>query len=97
MPKLMNCSKPPEPVVLSLTHDEAKAAALLDEYVAFFEKYGRVTWADPDASRRIVTGDVAGLIDVVFAKGRYVGGVSGADDADLAQFKIAVFDSNFSW
>jgi len=28
MAKLMNCSKPPEPVVLTLTHDEAQAAGL---------------------------------------------------------------------
>ena len=65
--------------------DESSAATLLDEYERFFEKYGKVTWKSPDASRRIITGKVAGLTDVVFAKGRYLGGVSGADDAELAR------------
>lgn len=65
--------------------DRASAEALLDEYVAFFKKYGQVIWTDPDESRRIVAGKVAGLTDVVFIKDRYLGGATGADDLETAR------------
>jgi hypothetical protein len=65
--------------------DEAAAAALLEKYQAFFEEYGRLVAEDSDASRRIVAGEVAGLVDVVFVKGRYLAGVAGAESAAVAQ------------
>ena len=76
--------------------DEASARVLLDEYERFFEKYGRVTWKGPQASRRMVAGEVAGLVDVVFVKGRYLGGVTGADDAELARRSAARFYDGLS-
>jgi hypothetical protein len=71
--------------------DEASAAALLDRYVLFFEEYGKVIWTEPDASRRIVAGDVSGMIDVVFAKGRYLGGATGAKDAAVGRKAATTF------
>ncbi|MGB2984794.1 MAG: DUF6599 family protein [Phycisphaerae bacterium] len=71
--------------------DEASARALLDQYMGFFEGYGRVIWKDPDALRLIVAGDVAGMIDVVFVKGRYLGGVTGAEDAEVARRATVAF------
>ncbi len=71
--------------------NEESAQALLDRYVAFFQRYGRLSWSDPDASRGIVEGNVAGMIDVVFAKGRYLGGVAGAEDSTAARKAAAAF------
>jgi len=69
----------------------SRAKALLDQYVASFEKFGRVIWRDPDASRLIVAGEVAGVIDVVFAKGRYLAGVAEAEDAELGRKAAMAF------
>jgi hypothetical protein len=65
--------------------DGDRAADLLDQYTAFFEKYGEVAWRDEDPARRMVAGEVAGVVDVVFAKGRYLGGVSGAGELEAAR------------
>jgi hypothetical protein len=65
--------------------DAASARALFDKYVEFFDNYGRVIWKEPDGSRPIVAGDVAGIIDVVFVKGRYLGGSAGASNAEAAR------------
>lgn len=65
--------------------DAASARALFDKYVRFFDDYGRVVWKEPDGSRPIVAGDVAGMIDVVFVKGRYLGGVASASNAEAAR------------
>jgi len=65
--------------------DEAEAGALYDRYGAFFQEFGRIAWRAADASKRIVAGEVSDVYDVVFVKGRYVGGVAGADDLDAAE------------
>jgi hypothetical protein len=65
--------------------DEPTAAAVLDQYRGFFEDYGKVIWEEEDATRRLIAGDVTGIIDVVFVKGRYVGGVTGADQLEPAR------------
>ena len=71
--------------------DESAVRSLLERYVGFFEKYGRVIAKEPEESPRIIAGDVAGMIDVVFAKGRYLGGVAGADDVESARKAAMAF------
>jgi hypothetical protein len=66
--------------------DSGQAAAdLLKRYEAFFREYGEVVWRDADPAKQIIAGDVAGEIDVVFIRGQYLGGVSGADDLEAAK------------
>ena len=65
--------------------DTSSAEALFDRYAGFFKDYGQVTWRDRDPARRIVAGEVAGVVDVIFAKGRYLGGVAGADQVESAR------------
>ena len=69
----------------------SSALAVLAEYERFFAKFGRVIWKSPETDPQMIAGEVAGVIDVVFAKGRYLGGVSGADDADRARKVAAAF------
>ncbi|MEE9293708.1 MAG: DUF6599 family protein [Phycisphaerae bacterium] len=76
--------------------DESTAGLLFHQYVGFFEKYGRVIWTDPDPGRRIVAGEASGVIDVVFANGRYLGGVAGAEDVGVARNAGAAFYDELS-
>jgi hypothetical protein len=39
----------------------------------------------------MVAGEVAGVVDVVFAKGRYLGGVSGASELEAAREAALAF------
>ena len=71
--------------------DEASAAALLDRYRGFFADYGRVLDQGAAPERRMIAGDVAGLIDVVFVKGRYLGGATGADHLPSARKAATAF------
>ncbi|UCF32582.1 MAG: hypothetical protein JSV78_09630 [Phycisphaerales bacterium] len=71
--------------------DGDTAGDLLRQYTAFFEKYGEVVWQDEDAARRMVAGEVAGVVDVVFAKGRYLCGVSGASELEAAREAALAF------
>lgn len=64
---------------------EQAAEELMKRYEAFFAEFGEVVWRDEDPARRIVAGEVAGEIDVVFVRGRYLGGVSGAEDFEAAK------------
>ncbi len=65
--------------------DESSARGLFDQYVGFFQRYGRVIGKPPEGSRLIVAGEVGGMIDVVVVEGRYLGGVAGAENAELAR------------
>jgi hypothetical protein len=65
--------------------NEAAAAALFEKYKEFFGEFGKIIWTDPDASRRILAGEASDVIDAVFVKGRYLGGVSAADDLETAR------------
>lgn len=76
--------------------DEASARALLDQYRGFMDKYGRVLSRGADETDTLVTGEVAGLIDVVFVKGRYLGGVAGAKQAAGAQEMCQAFYEGLS-
>jgi hypothetical protein len=71
--------------------DQASARALLEEYLAYFEEYGETIWADSDDDPRIVAGRAFGVIDVVFAKGIYLGGVAGAEDLEAARKTAVAF------
>ncbi len=71
--------------------DAATAEALFERYLGFFRDYGRILWEEPDTSRRIAAGDVAGLVDVVFVTDRYLGGVAGADDPEAAKSAATSF------
>jgi hypothetical protein len=65
--------------------DQAEAQRLLEKYREFFDGFGEVLWESPDASRRIIAGQAGDVIDVVFAKGRYLGGAAGAEDLEPAR------------
>lgn len=71
--------------------DSTSAEALFHQYLAFFERYGQVLWTESDPSRRMAAGTVSGVIDVVFAKGRYLGGVAGAGEVEAAKAAAAGF------
>jgi len=71
--------------------DAAAAQALFEEYLRAFEEYGKIVWQGPDANRLMAAGDTAGMIDVVFVKGRYLAGVAGADDVEPARKVAARF------
>ena len=66
------------------TDSNSSARELLGKYKAFVEQYGRVLPKSAEAADPLVTGEISGLIDVAFAKGRYVGGVIGAEKAAVA-------------
>jgi hypothetical protein len=76
--------------------DEAAARALFDAYLGYFEEYGRVVWTNADGPSRIAAGDASGVIDVVFVKGRYVGGAAGADDLERAKKAAVRFWAGFA-
>jgi hypothetical protein len=65
--------------------DEEAARALLEEYGRFFETYGKLLDDESGTFGGVVAGTVAGVTDAVFVKGRYLGGVAGADDPDQAR------------
>ena len=67
------------------------AAVLFDQYVVSFKEYGQVVWEDPDPARKLAAGDVYGAIDIVFASGVYLGGVTGADDLESARGAVMSF------
>ncbi len=73
---------------------EAAASGLLQRYEQFFGKYGQVLWTSDDPSRRMASGQVAGLVDVVFAKGPYLAGVAGASDEPAARKAATSFFDN---
>ncbi|HVP10133.1 MAG TPA: DUF6599 family protein [Phycisphaerae bacterium] len=65
--------------------NDAAAAAVFEKYKEFFGEFGKIIWTDPDTSRCIVAGEASDVIDAVFVKGRYLGGVSAADDLETAK------------
>jgi hypothetical protein len=71
--------------------DKASARALLGQYRAFIEKYGRILPTGTEDADDLLTGEVAGLFDVVFAKGPYLAGVAGAQDPAAAQRRCRTF------
>jgi hypothetical protein len=76
--------------------DQASARALLEEYRVYFEEHGETVWANPEDAPRIVAGRAFGVIDVVFAKGIYLGGVAGADDLETAKKAAVAFHEDLT-
>lgn len=72
--------------------DEARE--LQTKYEASFTDYGSVLWKDEESG--MVAGEAAGIVDVVFVRGRYLGGVTGANDAELAKAQATRFAETFS-
>ncbi len=70
---------------------QTEAKRLLDAYASFFEKYGKVLSRRTAEGYELIIGDASGVVDVVFAKGRYLGGVSGAEDARFAAAQAEEF------
>lgn len=83
--------------ILAFVHqadDAAAAEKLKSQYEAFFSDFGSIVWRSEDTAKRIVAGDVAGVTDVIFVKGRYLAGVAQADDVELAKQAAAwLFDN----
>ena len=71
--------------------DADAARALFGQYPRAFKEYGKIVWQDADPSRLMAAGEMAGMIDVVFAKGRYLAGVVGADQVEPARKVAADF------
>jgi hypothetical protein len=76
--------------------DEPSARALLDKYRGFMEEYGRVLARGEGETDVVLIGEVAGLMDGVFVKGRYLGGVTGAKDASAARQQAQAFYEGLS-
>lgn len=76
--------------------DEPSARALVDKYRGFMDKYGRVLARGDSEMDVVLIGEVAGLIDAVFVKGRYLGGVTGAKDASTARELSQAFHDGLS-
>lgn len=71
--------------------DAAAARGVFDSYEAFFKDFGSVLRHESGDGYELLIGESGGVIDAVFVKGRYVGGVSGCPDADLAGRRCAAF------
>jgi hypothetical protein len=70
---------------------DAAAVEVFEKYKEFFGEFGKIIWTDPDASRRIVAGEASDVIDAVFVKGRYLGGVSAAENLEIARKAASEF------
>lgn len=64
--------------------DEDAAREVIEKYVAFFKSYGKVLANDEYDTGRWAVGDTDDIYDAVFNVGKYVGGVSGADNPEKA-------------
>jgi len=75
--------------------DADSAAKTLAAYVQFFDDYGKVLQRGGDADS-VLVGESGGVIDAVFATGRYLGGVSGTTNAQQARRRAVAFRSLLS-
>lgn len=65
--------------------NEADAAKLVERYREYFIQDGQIIWNNESSDRHIFAGQASGVIDIVFVKGVYCGGVSGTDDLEKAK------------
>jgi len=70
-------------VFVHRAESEEAAAKVLSDYLAFFEEYGTVVNRPQDGGRFLV-GESGLVYDAVFVVGNYVGGSTGANDAESA-------------
>jgi len=68
-------------VFLSRQETPGAAAQVLGKYLEYLKGYGAV---EEGKDTPVHLGDLGGFYDAVFSQGRYVGGVSQAEDRDLA-------------
>jgi len=71
--------------------DADGAARTFAAYVRFFDEYGRVLQRGGAQGPDLLIGESGGVIDAVFVLGQYLGGVSGAEDAALAERQANAF------
>jgi hypothetical protein len=63
----------------------AEAGQTLEKYSAYIADYGEVMPSETIGSTRLVTGDMGGLFDVVFQSGKYIGGVTLAENRSTGE------------
>jgi hypothetical protein len=61
------------------------AVKTLNSYEAYLKKYGKVVDKQETEIHTLVTGDMGGTFDVVFRKGRLIGGVSMVESQSIAE------------
>ena len=67
------------------------AAMTLAQYARFFEEYGKVLDRGGVEGLGLLIGESGGIIDAVFVSGRYLGGVNGVEDVELASRQAKAF------
>ena len=72
-------------IFLSRRAEPGLAAETLARYTAYLEEYGSVVKRREVEGHALVVGEASGYFDVVFQKGRLLGGVSMAEDQTLAE------------
>jgi len=75
--------------------DDSAAEALFQRYLNFFQDFGRLSWQE-EGPRLIAAGDVGGVVDVVFVTGRFLAGVTGAEDPGPARRVAEAFHDEVS-
>jgi hypothetical protein len=71
--------------------DAAATQRVFDAYRVFFKDYGSILREEGSEGFDMLIGDSGGIIDAVFVKGRYLGGVSGAPSVELAAERCVSF------
>jgi hypothetical protein len=61
------------------------SAKTLTSYEAYMKKYGKVIGKQEIDTYTLLTGDMGGTFDVVFCKGRLIGGVSMVESRPIAE------------
>ena len=61
------------------------AAQILGSYEAYLKKSGKVIGRQETGAYTLLTGDMGGTFDVVFRKGRLIGGVSMVENQSVAE------------
>ncbi len=73
--------------------DAGAAKSLFEQYVRYVPRQGKIIESPTDESPRFVA-DFGGEYDIVFLKGRFVGGATAASDLDAARSRVnALFDA----
>jgi len=71
--------------------DAADAERIFGAYAKFFETSGSLLKRESGDGLQRLVGESGGVVDAVFQTGRYVGGVTGGNDAALAEERAAAF------
>ncbi|UCG16105.1 MAG: hypothetical protein JSV19_12500 [Phycisphaerales bacterium] len=71
--------------------DAEQAGRVFVAYAKFFEEYGSLIKREARDGFDLLVGSSGGVTDAVFVVGRYIGGVSGAESASLAERRAISF------